>query len=104
MKIKFIFAWYDLWIGVFIDKAKRKIYIFPIPMFGIVIELKAIRRCTKCGSHKLKEGYYTSGWNNLCQQASGDKGVFCKRCGKIEFDETLVQRKAKAPAWIDVNI
>ena len=25
MKIKFIFAWYDLWIGMFIDKNKRKI-------------------------------------------------------------------------------
>jgi hypothetical protein len=39
MKIKLLFAWYDLWIGIFIDKAKRKIYIFPIPMIGIVIEL-----------------------------------------------------------------
>lgn len=37
MRVKLIFAWYDLWIGVFIDKSKRKIYIFPIPMFGIVI-------------------------------------------------------------------
>lgn len=40
MKINFLFAWYDLWVGVFIDKTKRRIYIFPIPMFGIVITLK----------------------------------------------------------------
>lgn len=39
-KVKFIFAWYDLWIGVFIDKPKQKIYIFPLPMLGIVIEPK----------------------------------------------------------------
>lgn len=37
MKIRLMFAWYDIWIGVFVDKAKRKIYIFPVPMFGIVI-------------------------------------------------------------------
>lgn len=34
--IKFIFAWYDLWIGLFIDRKKKLIYFFPVPMFGIV--------------------------------------------------------------------
>lgn len=38
MKIKFIFVWYDLWIGIFIDKNKRKIYILPLPCIGIVID------------------------------------------------------------------
>ena len=40
MKVKLIFAWYDLWVGVFIDKKKKCIYIFPIPMFGVVIQYK----------------------------------------------------------------
>lgn len=39
MSIRPIFAWYDIWIGVFIDRPKRKIYIFPIPCFGLVISL-----------------------------------------------------------------
>jgi hypothetical protein len=38
MKIKPIFAWYDCWIGLFVDTAKKKLYVFPIPMFGIVID------------------------------------------------------------------
>lgn len=38
MKIKPIFAWYDLWIGIFIDTNKRKIYILPIPCLGVIIE------------------------------------------------------------------
>jgi len=42
-RIKFIFAWYDIWVGVFIDTDKRKLYIFPIPCFGFVIDLKKIK-------------------------------------------------------------
>lgn len=37
MKVRGIFAWYDLWIGVFIDPAKRRVYIFPLPCLGIVV-------------------------------------------------------------------
>jgi hypothetical protein len=39
-RVKFIFAWYDLWIGIFWDAKKRWLYIFPIPMFGVRIDLQ----------------------------------------------------------------
>lgn len=38
MKIKPIFAWYDLWVGAFIDTQKKRVYILPIPCIGVVIE------------------------------------------------------------------
>lgn len=38
MSIKPIFAWYDLWVGAFWDQAKCRLYLFPVPMFGIVIQ------------------------------------------------------------------
>lgn len=38
MKIRPIFAWYDIWVGVFWDRAKRRLYVFPVPMIGIVVE------------------------------------------------------------------
>lgn len=38
MRVRPIFAWYDLWIGAFYDRAKRRLYIFPIPCFGFYIE------------------------------------------------------------------
>jgi len=42
VKIRPIFAWYDLWIGAFWDQAKRKLYVFPIPCFGLVITFRAL--------------------------------------------------------------
>lgn len=30
-----LFRWYDLWIGLFFDLTNKRIYFFPIPMFGI---------------------------------------------------------------------
>jgi hypothetical protein len=38
MSVRPIFAWYDLWVGLFIDRPKRRVYIFPLPCIGIVIE------------------------------------------------------------------
>jgi hypothetical protein len=35
--IRPIFAWYDMWIGIFIDRARRRIYVFPFPCLGVVI-------------------------------------------------------------------
>ena len=37
MTIKPIFAWYDIWIGIYIDLKGKSIYVFPIPMVGVKI-------------------------------------------------------------------
>lgn len=39
MRIKPIFAWYDFWIGFYYDEQKKIIYFFPVPMFGLKIEM-----------------------------------------------------------------
>lgn len=38
MKIRPIFAWHDLWVGCFIDRPKRRLYVFPFPCLGIMVE------------------------------------------------------------------
>lgn len=44
-EFKFIFAWYDMWIGAFWDAKKRRVYIFPLPTLGFYIQLKPVVRC-----------------------------------------------------------
>jgi hypothetical protein len=37
VKIQVKFAWYDLWIGAYVDRANRTIYICPIPTLLIKV-------------------------------------------------------------------
>lgn len=38
LKTKFMFAWFDAWVGFFWDDAKSRLYFFPVPMFGVAID------------------------------------------------------------------
>jgi hypothetical protein len=38
-KFKLSWAWYDLWIGVYVDKDNRKLYICLIPTLLITVDL-----------------------------------------------------------------
>lgn len=57
MKIRFIFKWYDIWVGAFIDRSRRAVYIFPVPMFGFSIELKS--KCRLCNKWEVWSGMAT---------------------------------------------
>lgn len=38
MRVRPMFAWYDLWIGAFWDSSKRRLYLFPVPCLGVRID------------------------------------------------------------------
>lgn len=48
-KAKLFFAWFDLWIGVYVDRSNTAVYICPIPMFGIKVWREDVPCCPVCG-------------------------------------------------------
>ena len=38
-KFRFVFCWYDLWIGLYYDRKARVLYVFPVPMCGLEIHI-----------------------------------------------------------------
>ena len=38
MTVRPIFAWYDLWVGAYWDRAGRRLYVLPLPCLGVVIQ------------------------------------------------------------------
>ena len=39
MTIRPVFAWYDLWIGAYYDRPRRRLYLM-LPMVGVRIEFQ----------------------------------------------------------------
>ena len=40
MKIRPLFAWYDMWIGAYYDRPNKKLYVCLLPCIGFVIDFK----------------------------------------------------------------
>jgi hypothetical protein len=38
MRVRFMFAWYDLWVGAYWNRDARKLYLFPVPCLGICLD------------------------------------------------------------------
>jgi len=40
-RVRFSFAWYDLWVGAYYDRTKRTWYVCPLPMLLIEVRRRA---------------------------------------------------------------
>lgn len=38
LRIRPLFKWFDMWVGIFVDTKQRRVYILPMPCIGVVIE------------------------------------------------------------------
>lgn len=38
VRVRPVFAWYDLWIGVYVDRRAPALYVFPVPCVGVRID------------------------------------------------------------------
>jgi hypothetical protein len=66
MRVTPMFAWYDLWVGVFVDKPKRRIYVFPLPCLGVRIDLTPRQRQEingrTCAKSRVRQYRDCLGW------------------------------------------
>lgn len=61
--IKVLFKWFDLWIGIFIDKPTRAVYICLLPMLPVKIWITEHKPCPQCKSFMHKIAINTGdGW------------------------------------------
>lgn len=74
-RVKPVFAWYDLWVGLFWDRHKRILYVFPLPMFGVKIYRAEYRRediKRLCRAHgeavECWHGSYSGADMRFCEQ------------------------------------
>jgi hypothetical protein len=75
MRVKPLFAWYDIWIGAFWDRAKRKLYVLPLPCIGLIFELGDCQQCSGVGITFRRGfwfGFIQSGWlPGTCPECHG---------------------------------
>lgn len=75
--VKFMFAWYDCFMGIYIDRKKKLIYILYFPMCGVVLSYYKRKACAKCGCSTIYD-----------QIVVGDKIWWCGSCGFQWFEKT----------------
>jgi len=65
MKLRFIAAWYDLWVGAYYNRKTSTLYLLPVPRLGIAITFKrpSPNKCVSCGRKRHEHG--------------GDSGLLC---------------------------
>ena len=67
MRINPFFAWYDFWVGAYIDQENRRLYVLPVPCFGLMF------------SWPDEEGEYWNDWSTPCP---GCTMMICGACGR----------------------
>lgn len=98
MKIKFIFAWYDLWVGAYWQKKKRRLYIMILPTLGVRIDVPHFWfRCHYCGcrvSAKRTTIYLTRNLKTLCEHCFKDPQIALDRRAK-----KIIESKWRLLVW-----
>jgi len=90
MKIKPIFAWYDFWIGLFWDRKKKTLYIFPVPTVGLKCKMKKPKNTSnfsECVRYKEQELYI------YCVECDNWKRVFVRCTSTVEYKQTMARGK-----------
>lgn len=93
MKIRFIFAWYDMWIGAYWDRAKRRLFVLPLPCLGVVLDFG--RRLDLDPAERIELELFRRALQDVTTPAGTDIGDLLNmttdliRSGQMGKDEAL---------------
>ena len=60
-------------------------------------------KCPNCKERsRMHSDEYVRGYNNLCSQASGSKGLFCMKCASIIYLIPVEEYRRIMPSWCTV--
>lgn len=54
MRIRPVFAWYDLWVGAYWDRRCRKLYVLPLPCIGFWVEFNVSIHARRTGDRHAR--------------------------------------------------
>lgn len=54
MKFKFVFSWSVFWVGAFWEIENKRLFIFPLPMFGLVITFARLSKKDQSALDQVK--------------------------------------------------
>lgn len=37
-RLKWVVAWWDFWVGVYVDRERQRVYVLPVPMLGVCVD------------------------------------------------------------------
>jgi len=86
MKLHCFFAWYDLWIGFYIDVEGRSLYVCPLPC--VVIQIKWGKSERELYLEQLGRVADRREAIEKARQAEGLKSLFCDCGGFLRPDGT----------------
>lgn len=92
-RVQLLFEPADLWVGAFWDRVRRRLFLLPVPMFGLVIQFR-IKTSAPAGTVRINKDTAPSISRpaimmakrcGACMQvnryAEGFGGLRCGRCG-----------------------
>lgn len=78
-RVSGFFRWYDLWVGVYLDRKNRVVYICPLPTIGLKIWQEEVTLCPVCNKALTKVAVHDGeGWGLYLECYTDDCFNYCQ--------------------------
>ena len=103
MRLRWVCAWYDIWVGAYWDRAKRTLYLLPAPCLGVAIEFPCSKEALVL--QLLSESPDLYGLQ-LVEKSKGrlSRGTVYVTLMRMEEKEYIVSRKADPGAEVSARL